>query len=89
MLTASIQIALTLLAAAMVLNVYRLVRGPDLADRIIAVDTLYINTAAMLILYGVRLNTDRYYEAALLIAMLGFLSTVALAKYLARGNIID
>ena len=89
MLTTSIRVALALFTVAMALNVFRLFRGPDHVDRILALDTLHINAAAMLVLYGIALGTARYYEAALLIAMLGFLSTVALAKYLARGDIIE
>lgn len=89
MLIASVHIAAGLFGAALVLNAYRLLRGPDLADRVLALDTLYVNTASLLVLYGIELGVPRYYEAALLIAMLGFLSTAALAKYLTRGDIIE
>jgi multicomponent K+:H+ antiporter subunit F len=85
----SINAAMLMLGAAMLLCMFRLLRGPDATDRALALDTLYINAAAMLILYGVQLGTGRYYEAALLIAMLGFLGTIALAKFLTRGDIIE
>jgi len=64
-------------------------RGPDVIDRILALDTLYVNSAAMLVVYGLRLGADRYYEAALLIAMLGFITTVVLSKFLTRGDVIE
>jgi multicomponent K+:H+ antiporter subunit F len=74
---------------AMLLAAWRLVRGPTLADRILALDTLYVNSVALLILVGIRFDTILYFEAALLIAMMGFVSTVALSKYLLRGDIIE
>jgi multicomponent K+:H+ antiporter subunit F len=88
-LNQAITIAMVLLGASMLLAFVRLARGPDVTDRILALDTLYVNSAAMLVLYGIGLGSDRYYEAALLIAMLGFLSTVALAKFVTRGDIIE
>jgi multicomponent K+:H+ antiporter subunit F len=89
MLTFAIIAAQTMLAIAFVLVLYRLVRGPDLEDRVIALDTLYINTVALLLVYGIGLGSDLYFEAALLIALLGFVGTVALAKFLQRGDIIE
>lgn len=74
---------------AMALNVYRLVAGPDAIDRVVALDTLYINAIVMLVLVGIRLDTQVFFEAALLIAMMGFVGTVAAAKYLRRGSIIE
>ncbi len=67
----------------------RLALGPDMLDRVLALDTLYVNSAAMLVLYGLELGTGRYYEAALLIAMLGFVTTVVLSKYITRGDVIE
>ena len=89
MLTHAIDVAFALLCASIVLTFVRLVRGPDLLDRVLALDTLYVNSAAMLVLYGIDLGTDRYYEAALLIAMLGFVTTVVFAKFLTRGDVIE
>jgi multicomponent K+:H+ antiporter subunit F len=89
MIGTAIQIALGLLAVAFALAFVRLLRGPDVADRILALDTLYVNAAAMLVLYGLQLGVGRYYEAALLIAMLGFITTVVLSKFLTRGDVIE
>ena len=74
---------------AMALNAWRLLKGPSLVDRILALDTLYINTLALLVLLGIQRGTPLYYEAALVIAMLGFASTVVLSKYLLRGDIVE
>jgi multicomponent K+:H+ antiporter subunit F len=89
MLNASIQIAFVMIACAMILCLYRMVRGPDITDRILALDTLYINTIALLVLLGINAGNSAYLEAALLIAAMGFVGTVALSKYLLRGNIIE
>ena len=89
MLSMAIEVALALLGLSLLLTCVRLARGPDIADRIVALDTLYVNSAAMLVLYGLELGADRYYQAALLIAMLGFITTVVLAKYLMRGDVIE
>ena len=75
--------------AAIVLAAIRLARGPSLPDRILALDTLYVNAMALLILGGVMADTVLYFEAALIIAALGFVGTVALAKYLLRGRIVE
>lgn len=84
-----IALTMAMLGLAMLLNLYRLLRGPTLVDRILALDTLYINTVALLILFGMRLGTVIYFEAALIIAMLGFVGTVALSKYVMRRDIIE
>lgn len=89
MLNVALTISLAAIVGALVLNLYRLLRGPDAVDRIIALDTLYINTIALLIVLGIRLDTTLYFEVALLIALVGFVSTVALCKYLLRGDIIE
>lgn len=89
MLDTALWISLTLFSASILLNLYRAVIGPSLPDRILALDTMYVNSIALIILFGIRLNTKMYFEAALLIAMLGFISTVAICKYLLRGDIIE
>jgi len=89
MIDTALAIASLLLGASLLMTLARLAIGPDVTDRILALDTLYVNATALLILYGIRLGRDLYYEAALLIAMLGFVSTVALAKFLTRGDIIE
>ncbi len=80
---------MAMLGVALILNLFRLIRGPTVADRILSLDTLYINTVAVLILFGIRMNTVIYFEAALVIAMLGFVGTVALSKYVMRRDIIE
>jgi multicomponent K+:H+ antiporter subunit F len=89
MITTAIDIAFALLGLSFALAFLRMIRGPDVTDRILALDTLYVNAAALLVLYGLQLGVGRYYEAALLIAMLGFVSTVVLAKFLTRGDVIE
>ena len=74
---------------ALLLAGWRLLRGPTLADRILALDTLYVNSVALLVLIGIYFDTTVFFEVALIIAMMGFVSTVALAKYLLRGDIIE
>jgi multicomponent K+:H+ antiporter subunit F len=89
MLTIAIDVAFAMLGLSLALTLVRVVRGPDVTDRIVALDTLYVNSATMLVLYGLQLGTGRYYEAALLIAMLGFITTVVLSKFLTRGDVIE
>jgi len=89
MLNLAVLLAMALLGAALLLNAWRLFRGPDATDRILALDTLYINSAALIVLYGVYIERHHLFAAALLIALLGFVSTMALAKYLLRGDIIE
>jgi multicomponent K+:H+ antiporter subunit F len=76
-------------ALALLLSAWRLLRGPGLPDRILALDTLYVNALALLVLLGIRLDTALYFEAALLIAMLGFVGTVVLSKHVLRGDIVE
>ncbi len=81
--------AIAAFGVALLLAGYRLLRGPAAPDRILALDTLYINTMALLILLGIRFDTALYFEAALVIAMLGFVATVVLCKFLLRGDIVE
>lgn len=89
MLDAALWISLALFMSALLLNLYRAVIGPSLPDRILALDTMYVNSIALIVLFGIWLDSRTYFEAALLIAMLGFVSTVAVCKYLLRGDIIE
>jgi multicomponent K+:H+ antiporter subunit F len=89
MMAIVLTIAFALVAAASALSFWRLLIGPSGPDRILALDTLYINTIALLILAGIHLGSDLYFEAALLIAVIGFVGTVSLCKYLLRGDIIE
>lgn len=85
----ALNFALGAVSVAMVLCAWRLLRGPEATDRVLALDTLYINAVALVILLGLRWRTGLLFEAALIIAMLGFVSTVALARYLARGDVVE
>jgi len=85
----ALDFALVAIAVAVLLCLWRLLRGPLLVDRVLALDTLYINASALTLLLGIRLSTVLLFEAALLIAMLGFITTVALGRYLARGDVIE
>lgn len=89
MLMTIIPAAMLMISIAIALNLWRLTIGPSLPDRILALDTMYINTIALLILYGIYQGSPIYFEAALLIAVMGFVGTVALSKYLLRGDIIE
>jgi multicomponent K+:H+ antiporter subunit F len=89
MLSIALIIAFTLVCAALLLSLWRLLVGPSHPDRILALDTLYVNTIALLVLLGILRGSALYFEAALLIAMMGFVGTVALCKYLLRGDIIE
>ncbi|RZQ54777.1 K+/H+ antiporter subunit F [Pseudoalteromonas phenolica] len=89
MLENVILIVFAMIGVSLLLNLWRLVKGPSIPDRILALDTMFINSIALIILYGLNMGTELYFEAALLIAMLGFVSTVAVCKYLLRGDIIE
>ena len=82
-------IALIALAAGQVLSMIRLVIGPTSGDRILALDTMVINALGLVIVLGIHQGVKVYFEVALLVAMLGFVSTVALARFILRGDIIE
>jgi multicomponent K+:H+ antiporter subunit F len=88
-----IEIALVFAAGCfglgLLLNLWRIVTGPDAADRILALDTMVINVIALLVLHGIWQETAMYFEAAMLVAMVGFVSTVAYCRFLLRGDIIE
>ena len=89
MLSIALYITLALVVMALLMNLYRLTVGPDLPDRVLALDTMYVNSIALIVLLGLWLNSKTYFESALLIATLGFISTVAVCKYILRGDIIE
>mgnify|MGYP006257343753 CR=1 FL=1 len=89
MLDTALSSALALITLAWVLNLYRLIIGPSLPDRVLALDTMYINSIALIVVYGIQVDSKLYFEAAMLIALIGFVSTVAVAKYVTRGDIIE
>ena len=85
----ALNIGIGTVALAFALCAWRLLRGPETTDRILAVDTMYLNAVALIVMLGMRWNTALLFEAALLVAMLGFASTVALARYLSRGDVVE
>ncbi|KPP87345.1 MAG: multicomponent K+:H+ antiporter subunit PhaF [Rhodobacteraceae bacterium HLUCCA08] len=88
-----IEIALTFAigcyGVALAMNLWRITIGPHAADRILALDTMVINIIALLVLFGISLGTKTYHEAAMLVAMVGFVSTVAYCRFVLRGDIIE
>lgn len=89
MIDTAVVVSLYAVGAAVLLSLYRLLRGPGVPDRLLALDTLYVNTIALLILFGMHLGSTIYFEAALIIAMLGFVGTVMLSKYVLRRDIVE
>ena len=82
-------LALALLALAMLLTLVRLLKGPTAQDRVLALDCMYLNAMLAMLVLSLWHDSASYFEAALLIAMLGFVSTTALAKFLLRGEVIE
>jgi multicomponent K+:H+ antiporter subunit F len=89
MLDLALNVAFAAFGVAFLLAAFRLLRGPSAPDRILALDTLYLDAVAIAILLAVRHDSPVYFEAALLIALIGFVSTVALARFVARGDVMD
>jgi multicomponent K+:H+ antiporter subunit F len=85
----SLQVAGILLGLAMAIAAFRMVRGPRAQDRIVSLDALYVNAMLLLLVFGIRTGSTLYFEAALVISLLGFVATLALAKFLMRGEIIE
>lgn len=85
----SVLTAQLLLAAAMSCAVLRMLIGPRAQDRVLALDTLYVNAAMLLLVFGIRTGSTHYFEAAVLITLLGFVATAALSKFLMRGEVIE
>lgn len=77
------------LALSLALNFWRLLKGPSVGDRIVALDTMVINAIAVIVLISIWNANDTYFEAALLLAMVGFVSTVAYCKFILRGDIVE
>jgi multicomponent K+:H+ antiporter subunit F len=73
----------------MLLAAFRMIRGPRAQDRVLALDALYLNTMLLFLTLGIRTGTVFFFEAAVVIAMLGFVATLALATFLMRGEVIE
>ena len=86
---AALAVAQVMLALAMAFAGARLAIGPQAQDRVLALDTLYVDAMLSILVFGMREASTVYFEAALVVAMLGFVSTAALAKFLLRGEVIE
>lgn len=88
-----LNIALTIGIAAVTLTLlmcgWRLLMGPTIADRVLALDTLYLSLVALVVMLGLLWQTPLLFETALIVALLGFVGTVALARYLSRGDVVE
>ena len=89
LLSWSVGISQIMLVLAMACHAWRLLRGPRAQDRVLCLDALYVAAMLLVLTLGVRTGSTLYFEAALVIALLGFVSTVALAKFLMRGEVIE
>ncbi|HWL83872.1 MAG TPA: K+/H+ antiporter subunit F [Roseomonas sp.] len=89
LLAGAVLIAQIMLVAAMGCAAFRILRGPRAQDRVLALDTLYVNAAMLLLVFGIRTGSTHYFDAALVITLLGFVSTAALSKFLMRGEVIE
>jgi len=89
MIEAACTFAMIAVSVSLLLNIYRLIVGPDVTDRVLALDTMVINAIGLIVLAGIVFGSTLYFEAALLFAMVGFVSTVAFCKFLLRGNVIE
>lgn len=85
----SVIIAFAALSISQVMAMIRLVIGPSVGDRILSLDTMVVNAIGLIVLLGISQGTQIYFEVAMIIAMLGFVSTVALARFVLRGDIIE
>lgn len=89
LLSAAITVCLACFVLAMILAGVRLFKGPSAQDRVLALDYLYIVGMLMMMVLGIRYTSSMYFEAALLIAVIGFVSSAAFAKFLLRGEVIE
>jgi multicomponent K+:H+ antiporter subunit F len=89
LLTWSILLAQLLLGLAIACAAFRLLWGPRAQDRVLGLDTLYVNATMLLLTFGMRTGSTLYFEASLVIALVGFVATAALAKFLMRGEVIE
>lgn len=89
MIEYAIYYAYVAISLGLLFNLWRLFKGPTSVDRVLAVDTMVINIIALIIVYGIQTGSTMYFEAALLLAMFGFISTVAYCKFILRGDVIE
>lgn len=89
LLELSIGYAFVCVLIAMVFCTARLMIGPSAQDRVLALDTLWMCSMVLALVLGIRFGSDAFFDAAMLIALLGFVSTIAIAKFLMRGEVIE
>lgn len=89
MMIIAVYFAVGCFATGLLMNMWKIVASSTLGDRILALDTMVINGIALIILYGLLSRTAVYFELSLIIAMVGFISTVAYARFILRGNVIE
>jgi multicomponent K+:H+ antiporter subunit F len=85
----SVIVAQVMLGLAMACATFRILWGPRAQDRVVGFDSLYVNAMLLLLVFGIGSGSSLFFEVALIIAVLGFVSTVALAKFLLRGEVIE
>jgi multicomponent K+:H+ antiporter subunit F len=88
-LTSAVWIAQLLLCLSLGCGAFRVLWGPRAQDRVVGFDSLYVTTMLLLLTFGIRSSSAVYFEVSLIIALLGFVSTVAFAKFLLRGEVIE
>ena len=89
LLSGAISIAIGCYVLAMALSLVRVFRGPAAQDRVVALDYMYLTAMLVVLLLGIRFSSNMYFEAALLMALSGLVSSAALAKFLLRGEVIE
>jgi multicomponent K+:H+ antiporter subunit F len=89
MIDAALAFAFGCFAIGLVINLWRVAAAPGVPDRVLALDTMVINMIALTVLYGIWAGTTMYFEVTLMFAMTGFIGTVAYAKFMLRGDIIE
>lgn len=89
MIAYALAFAVAVFALGLLMNLWRLIRGPEASDRILALDTMVVNVIALMVLIGIAQGTAVFFEVAMLFALVGFVSTVAYCRFLLRGDIIE
>ena len=88
-LSSALAICMVAVTISMFLCLIRLVMGPSIVDRLLALDTLFLNATCLIVILGIYWESSSFFEGALLVAMLGFVSTAALARYFTTGHVVD
>lgn len=89
MITYALIFAIGSFSLGLILCLWRVIKGPRISDRILALDTMTVNAIALLILLGIALGSPIFFEVSMLFALVGFVSTVSYCRFLLRGDIIE